>query len=143
VCASWNWVGGAKKIEDTCVIYETDGLDHDVETGFETVAAGTASAVHFVYQARSGGEPFAVVEDVDCVARDVGTQWKKPYGPSDVAFRIAVEGDPSFELELTFGRGGDTLSAMPVLNSIPAVCDARPGLLGPLDVPRYWSRRTG
>ena len=45
-----------------------------------------------------------------------------------------------YAVELSFGTGGDTLSAMPVLNSIPAVCQARPGLLGPLDVPRYWSR---
>jgi hypothetical protein len=77
---------------------------------------------------------------VDCVARDVGKQWKQPYGPTDLSFRVAVEGDPSFEVELTFRKGGDTLSAMPVLNAIPAVCQARPGLLGPLDVPRYWSR---
>jgi 2,4-diaminopentanoate dehydrogenase len=60
--------------------------------------------------------------------------------PSDMAFRVEVEGDPSYAVELSFGAGGDTLSAMPVLNAIPAVCQARPGLLGPLDVPRYWSR---
>ena len=128
------------EIEETRVRYETDSLDHDVETGFGTVAAGTASVVHFEYQALSGGKPFAIVEHVDCVARDVGKQWKQPYGPTDLSFRVAVEGDPSFEVELTFGKGGDTLSAMPVLNAIPAVCQARPGLLGPLDVPRYWSR---
>lgn len=131
------------EIEETRVIYETDGLDHDVETGFGTVQAGTASVVHFEYQALSGGKPFVVVEHVDCVARGRGTQgkdWKRPYGPSDLSFRIAVEGDPSFEVELTFGKGADTLTAMPVLNAIPAVCGARPGLLGPLDVPRYWSR---
>jgi hypothetical protein len=29
---------------------------------------------------------------------------------------------------------------MPVINAIPAVCAARPGLLGPLDIPRYWAR---
>ena len=120
------------EIEETRVRYETDSLDHDVETGFGTVAAGTASVVHFEYQALSGGKPFAVVEHVDCVARDVGKQWKQPYGPTDFAFRVAVEGEPSFEVEMTFGKGGDTLSAMPVLNAIPAVCGARPGLLGPL-----------
>jgi hypothetical protein len=30
---------------------------------------------------------------------------------------------------------------MPAINAVPAVCEARPGLLGPLDVPRYWSRK--
>lgn len=54
----------------------------------------------------------------------IGKQWKQPYGPSDLAFR--VEGDPRYAVELSFGIGGDTLSAMPMLNSIPAVCQARP-----------------
>jgi hypothetical protein len=31
-------------------------------------------------------------------------------------------------------------AAMPALNAVPAVCAAEPGLLGPLDVPRYWTR---
>ena len=29
------------------------------------------------------------------------------------------------------------MSAMPVVNAVPAVCEAEPGLVGPLDVPRY------
>jgi 2,4-diaminopentanoate dehydrogenase len=56
------------EVEELRVVYETDGLDHDVQTGFGTVAAGTASVVHFEVQALSGGRPFAVVEHVDCVA---------------------------------------------------------------------------
>jgi hypothetical protein len=58
------------EIERFEVVYETDGLDHDVETGFGTVKAGTASVVHFELRALSGGRPFAVVEHVDCVARE-------------------------------------------------------------------------
>jgi 2,4-diaminopentanoate dehydrogenase len=45
-------------VEELRVVYETDGLDHDVQTGFGTVAAGTASVVHFELQALSGGRPF-------------------------------------------------------------------------------------
>ncbi|MDY6999209.1 MAG: dihydrodipicolinate reductase [Actinomycetota bacterium] len=131
------------EIEETRVLYETDCLDHDVQTGFGTVAAGTASVVHFEYQALSGGKPFVVVEHVDCVARDVGKQWKQPHGPVDLAFRVAVEGDPSYSVELCLGEGGDVLTAMPVINAVPAVCAARPGLLGPLDIPRYWGKNTG
>jgi len=29
---------------------------------------------------------------------------------------------------------------MPVVNAIPALCEARAGLLGPLDLPRYWTK---
>nr|MDT0663619.1 hypothetical protein [Micromonospora sp. DSM 115978] len=128
------------EIEETKVVYETDGLDHDVETGFGTVKAGTASVVHFELQALAGGRPFAVVEHVDSVARGAGRQWKQPYGPAKLSYRVEVEGDPSFSVEMSFGRNGQMLSAMPAVNAVPAVCGAGPGLLGPLDLPRYWSR---
>ena len=76
---------------------------------------------------------------VDSVTSEpVATDWRRPHGPYDLAYRIEVEGDPSFSLELGLGSNGSTLSAMPVINAVPAVCAARPGLLGPLDVPRYW-----
>jgi hypothetical protein len=38
-------------------------------------------------------------------------------------------------------KPGQVISAMPVVNSVPAVCGAKPALVGPLDVPRYWTRR--
>jgi hypothetical protein len=104
------------------------------------VKAGTASVVHFELEALAGGKPFAVVEHVDCVARNVGEQWKQPFGPYDLCYRIEVEGRPSFTIEMGFGTDGLTLSAMPAINCVPAVCGASTGLLGPLDVPRYWTR---
>jgi hypothetical protein len=129
------------EIDELEVVYETDGLDHDVQTGFGTVEAGTASVVRFELRALAAGRPFAVVEHVDSVARDAGKQWKQPFGPADLGYRVEVEGDPSFTVEINFdSRPGRTLSAMPVINSVPAVCRSEPGLLGPLDVPRYWAR---
>lgn len=129
-----------REVEEFRVVYETDSLDHDVETGFGVVEAGTASVVRFELQALSGGRPVAVLEHVDAVARDVGGQWKQPFGPGDFAFRVEIEGKPTFTLEMNFDNTpGQNLSAWPVINSIPAVCRAEPGLLGPLDVPRYWT----
>jgi hypothetical protein len=37
-------------------------------------------------------------------------------------------------------KPGQNFSAMPVINSVPALCEAEPGLLSPLDIPRYWTR---
>jgi 4-hydroxy-tetrahydrodipicolinate reductase len=68
-------------IEDWKVVYETDSLPHDVETGFGIVRAGTASVVHFELQAWNGGRPVAVVEHVDRVGHGAGPQWTKPHGP--------------------------------------------------------------
>ncbi|PXW36227.1 UNVERIFIED_CONTAM: hypothetical protein DES50_1011177 [Williamsia faeni] len=129
------------EIEDWEVSYETDSLDHDTETGFGTVEAGTASVVRFELRAMAGGQPIAVVEHVDAVARGAGTQWKAPYGPYELSHRVEIEGDPSFSVEIGYpGWSAGPATVLPVVNSIHAVCAAPAGLLGPLDLPRYWSR---
>ncbi|MFC3172831.1 dihydrodipicolinate reductase [Novosphingobium bradum] len=130
------------EIEETRIIYERQALDYDIECGFGTVKAGTAAFVHFEYQALSKGRPFVVVEHVDCVSRDWSKlKWKRPHGEARLAYRIDIEGNPDFSVELSYGQDGSLLAAMPVLNAVPALCAARPGLLGPLDLPRYWSKR--
>jgi hypothetical protein len=122
-------------------LYETDCLDHDVEAGIGVIKAGTAAVIHFELRAMAGGKPIVVVEHVDAVARGAGQQWKKPHGPFDLVHRIEIEGDPSFSVEVGYPRGAaGKATAMPVVNAIPAVCAARPGLVGPLDIPRYWAR---
>jgi hypothetical protein len=122
-------------------VYETDCLDHDIETGFGVVAAGTASVVRFELRAMAGGKPIAICEHVDAVGRGHKNNWKRPHAAEDLSHRVEIEGDPSFSVEIAYPPGaGGPCSAMPVINSIPAVCAARPGLVGPLDIPRYWSR---
>ena len=128
------------EVDDWHIVFETDSLDVDTETGFGTVEAGTASVVHFELQALAGGKPIAIVEHADRVARGAGPQFPSPYGPEDLSYRIEVEGDPSYSVELNFGAGGDKITAMPAINAIPAVCAAEPGLKGPLDIPRYNAR---
>jgi hypothetical protein len=132
------------EIEDWNVVYETDSVDVDTETGFGMVEAGTASVVHFELQALSGGAVVAVVEHVDRVARSAGPQWAQPYGPGELSYRVGVEGDPAYTVELNFDvvRCGAKLTAMPAINAIPVVCAANPGLKGPLDIPRYTARAT-
>lgn len=129
------------KIDEFRVLYETDVAKSDVQTGFGLVEAGTNAAVHFELQGIVDGRPRLIVEHNDLIARDVGGKWKLPHGPGELAYRIEIEGNPSFTLELNFDFGpGLKMTAMPAINAIPAICAAGPGLKGPLDVPRYWSR---
>jgi hypothetical protein len=128
------------EIDEFTVLYETDSVDYDLEVGFGTVKAGTAAVLHFELQALKRGRPFAVVEHVDRLPSDpaaAGKQWPQPYGP-ETSYRIEIEGDPSFNVEL--GGHSSLFNVMPLINCIPALCSAPPGLVGPLDVPRYWSR---
>jgi hypothetical protein len=136
------------EIDDWNIVWETDSLDHDIQCGFGVVKAGTSSVLRTELQAISKGRVIAVFEHVDRMSPDAGPQWKKPYTPGAVAFRIEVEGNHSFMLEFTSVPGADPAgyrgpnevlsgksTAMPLINAIPAVCRAPPGLLGPRDVP--------
>jgi hypothetical protein len=122
--------------------FEIDTLDHDIEAGIGLVKAGTAVVIHFELRAMSGGKPIVVVEHVDSIARGAGKGWKAPHAPVDLVHRVEIEGDPTFSLEVAYAPDGSAggCTVMPVVNAIPAVCAARPGLLGPLDIPRYWGR---
>ena len=70
-----------------------------------------------------------------------------PTAQRDGTYRIVVDGDPSFTCELQLGSGNDSshdgmvATAMRVVNAIPFVCDAEPGIVTatdlPLTLPRY------
>jgi len=129
------------ELEEIKVVYETDSLDHDITVGIGEVKAGESSAVHFMLQGWSGGKPIVIVEHNDLIDMEAGKQWPRPFGPKDMAYRVEVEGDPSFTVEQNFSYyDGCKICAMAVINSIPAVCAAEPGLKSPLEIPSYWSR---
>ena len=86
------------EVQDWNIVYETDSVDHDVETGFGTVAAGTTSVVHFELQALNGGRPIAIVEHADRVAHDAGPQWPAPYGPRGDVLPHRGRGHPALHV---------------------------------------------
>jgi hypothetical protein len=129
------------ELEEITVKYETDSLDRDIHVGIGEIKAGQASAVHFMLEGWSGGKPIVIVEHNDILDKEAGKQWPRPYGPKNISYRIEVEGDPSFTIEQNFNHyDGCKMCAMAVINAIPVVCEASPGLKGPLEIPRYWSR---
>jgi hypothetical protein len=75
------------------------------------------------------------------MARDVAPGW--PTSESDATYRVDIDGDPDIHCELTLGaaeghgagRAAMAATAMRVVNAIPYVVDAEPGLLSSLDVP--------
>jgi 4-hydroxy-tetrahydrodipicolinate reductase len=109
------------------------------------VEAGTTAALRFEVQGIVGGRPAIVVEHVTRLHDDLAPDWPQPAGHG--SYRILIEGSPSMKCELELlDAGGDhnaaglTVTAMRVLNAIPAVCDAAPGLLSTLDLPLVTGR---
>ena len=98
--------------------------------------------MRFELQALKDGRPFAVVEHVDRLPEDLSDSkhnWASPHGPLDHAYRLVVEGTPSFTLELNLASGG-LFCVAPAVNCIPALVAAKPGLLGATDIDRFTTR---
>jgi 2,4-diaminopentanoate dehydrogenase len=60
-----------------------------------------------------------------------------PGSPTRRLTRITVEGDPLVQLDFALKCGelpGSTATAARVVNAIPAVCAAKPGVLSALDI---------
>jgi hypothetical protein len=110
-----------------------------------TLEHGTMAGLHFEVRGIVGGRPRIVVEHVTRLREDIAPEWPAPPGVG--GYRVIVDGSPAIRLELsTAGDGGDEnsggliVTAMRLLNAIPAVCAAPPGLLSALDLPLVTGR---
>ncbi len=105
-----------------------------------TVEAGTTAALRFEVQGIVAGRPAIVVEHVTRLRDDLAPEWPQPVGGG--CYRIVIDGYPSIQADVQLaGEGGDhndgglVATAARVLNAIPAVVAAPPGLLSVLDIP--------
>lgn len=110
-----------------------------------TIKKGTMEALRFEVQGIVNGRPAIVVEHVTRLRDQAASDWPRQHGSGSYVIRIV--GRPSLECELKFegpdgdhNTGGLIATAMRLLNAIPAVCDAAPGVLSTLDLPLVTSR---
>ena len=110
-----------------------------------TVEEGTTAALRFEVQGIVDGEPRIVVEHVTRLRDDLAPDW--PQHPHGGGYRVDITGSPSYRVDLSMegpdgdeNTGGLISTAMRLLNAIPAVVDAAPGMLGPLDLPLVTGR---
>lgn len=106
-----------------------------------TIAEGTQAGFRFRITGMSGGEPVVVIEHVTRTRDDLRPDW--PHAVQEGhSYRVVVDGEPSYVLDLaaTSADGDHNYSAIlagvgRVVNAIPAVVAAAPGLLTTLDMP--------
>jgi len=109
------------------------------------IAEGTAAALRFEVRGMRGGRPVCVLEHVTRLRPDLGPDWPQPAGQG--SYRVEVTGEPNYTLDLRLlGTDGDhntaglKATAMRLVNAIPAVVAAPPGLLTALDLPLITGR---
>ena len=127
------------KLDTVRETYEKRTTDRRLEVAAGVIEAGTVAAVRFETIGVVEGRDAIVIEHVNRAAPDVAPDW--PTASRDGTYRIMVDGDPSFTCELTLGTAGDfseqgmIATTMRVVNAIPYVCDAPPGLVSSADLP--------
>lgn len=104
--------------------------------------AGTLGAFRFEVSGRGANGARFVVEHVTRIDDDCAPDW--PYPPEGRGcHRVVVKGCPDLHVTIhgedAFepgpAGGGNATAANRIVNAIPAVCAAQPGILTPLDLP--------
>lgn len=123
----------------------------DTPTGH--IAAGTIAAMRSTLTGYVDGKPTFVLDHVTRMRDDIAPDWPQPhisippkdlgYGPASGQglYRVEIEGSPSMRCEFEMAEdrdhdlGARMAGASRMVNAIPAVCAAPPGLLSALDLP--------
>jgi hypothetical protein len=132
------------------------------ETSFDTptghIAAGTIAGMRSTLTGYVEGNPTFVVDHVTRMHDDIAPTWPQPHislQPRDLGYggasgrgvyRVEIEGSPSMRCEFEMADdhdhdlGARMAGASRMVNAIPAVCAAKPGLLSALDLPLITGR---
>jgi hypothetical protein len=123
----------------------------DTPTGH--VAAGTIAAMRSTLTGYVDGRATFVVDHVTRMHDQIATDWPQPHvsiPPRDLGYgaasgrgvyRVEIDGSPSLRCEFEMADdhdhdlGARMAGASRMVNAIPAVCEAPPGLLSALDLP--------
>ncbi|WP_110318692.1 diacylglycerol kinase [Mycolicibacterium moriokaense] len=113
--------------------------DFDIASGH--IAKGTAAALRFEVRGMKGGKAAVVLEHVTRLRNDLHPDWPQP-AQEGGSYRIEITGEPSYAVDLCLSspngdhnHAGLVATAARVVNAIPAVIAAAPGITTTLDLP--------
>ena len=127
------------EIDDVKYHREVAVTDLSLEIAAGTIEAGTVAAMKMVFDGYVLGRPVITLELVWRVSADVGADWAK--GAS--RWIVHIDGDPTIDSEITLataedaGRATSLAVATLLLNAVPSVVAASPGLLDNLTIPHH------
>ena len=132
-------------IEKILEFHEIDRAPETFQVPAMTVAAGTIAAVRFGLSGIVGGVERLRIEHVNRLRRDLAPQWTQQQG-----YGVKIDGQPSYHLHLDLwdpaGRQQRPAlwgTAMYMVNAVPPVVRAAPGIATVLDLPYITARAVG
>lgn len=127
------------ELDEVRETYDRVTTDRRLDVASGVIEPGTVAAVRMETIGVVAGRDAIVIEHVNRMADDLAPHW--PIGARDGTYRIIVEGTPKLSCELLIGddatasADGMVATAMRIVNAVPYVCAAPPGLVSSLDLP--------
>lgn len=113
--------------------------DFDIAAG--RIAKGTTAAIRFEVRGIKDGQVAVVLEHVTRLRDDLCPDWPQPAAHGG-SYRIEITGEPSYTLDLCLSspngdhnHAGLVATAARVVNAIPAVIEAMPGIVTARELP--------
>jgi hypothetical protein len=113
--------------------------DFDIASGH--IPKGSAAALRFEVRGMVDGKPAVVLEHVTRLRNDLCPDWPQP-AQEGGSYRIEITGEPTYAMDLCLSspngdhnHAGLVATAARVVNAIPAVVAAPPGIRTTLDLP--------
>ncbi len=134
------------ELDEVAEVYVREPAPEDFDIASGHIAKGTAAALRFEVFGMVDGDPVVVLEHVTRLREDLCPDWPQPAQPGG-SYRIEITGEPSYGMDICLSsRLGDhnhaglVATAMRVVNAIPAVVAAPPGIRTTLDLPLVTGR---
>lgn len=129
-------------LEGMTASFEKRVTDHDIKVGFGVIEVGKVGAVRLRTCGIIDGREAIVIEHVNRMAQGIAPDW--PYTDRMGQIHIEIEGDPNLQVDMNVGNpalpeelsyDGYVLTAMRLVNAIPYVVGAEPGIRTVQDLP--------
>lgn len=125
---------------------EQEPAPEDIDVAVGRIAKGTVAALRFQIEGLVAGEPVIVVEHVTRLRGDLRPDWAQP-AQEGGSYRVEITGEPSYVMDVCpTSRNGDhnyaaiLAAAGRIVNAIPDVVAAAPGIRTTLDMPLVTGR---
>jgi 4-hydroxy-tetrahydrodipicolinate reductase len=128
-------------LDEVVEVYFREPAPEDFEIASGFIAKGTAAALRFEVRGLVDERPAVVLEHVTRLREDLCPEWPQPAQPGG-SYRVEITGEPSYAMDVCLSsRKGDhnhaglVATAMRIVNAVPAVVAAAPGIRSTLDLP--------
>ncbi|MFI0409632.1 hypothetical protein [Actinomadura sp. 3N508] len=134
-------------LDDFEETYELCPAPESFDTPAGRIGKGTTAGLRFQVSGLHRGRPVITVEHVARLREDLAPHWPAPPFGEPGGYRVEIAGEPPWRLDVA-GPGaadpsvpGTLATALRLVNALPAVAEARPGLHTPLTLPPLTGRR--